>query len=193
MPDLVVEARFPGRRVMPAAHHFGCFFCSQSPANASFRAPAPALKGFVSGEGIWLRGRAARSCSGDRGPEREEAGVAGLPRAIKLLFSPPLQSLFFFFFSPRMSMLNELLLVNDESVLGRSEQGWEVWPWRLCTFKSRGAVAQGSQLCIKGVAAAWLIPILGHGYFGYPVLYIYLCIKRGIEAHVSGYKIYTPR
>lgn len=82
---------------------FWLLFCSQSLANASFRALASALTGFVTGERIWLR-----SCLGDWDPECDEVGC-GLPRAIKLF-----SSLFSFpHFFPYVSMRNGLLLVND--------------------------------------------------------------------------------
>lgn len=63
-----------------------------------------------------------------------------------------------------------------------------MWLWRLCTLKSHGAIAQGSQLCIEGVAAMQLIPVLGRGYFGYPVFsYIYMCVyikKNKVSRHI---------
>lgn len=86
---------------------FWPLFCSQSLANASSCAPASALTGFVTGEGIWLP-----SCSGDWDPECDEVGC-GLPRAIKLFSSPFSFPLFFFFLFPCVSVLNGLLLVND--------------------------------------------------------------------------------
>lgn len=68
----------------------------------------------------------------------------GLPRSIKLIFFPFAVPLF-----SRVSVLNELLLVNDWAVLGRSTQGWEMWLWWLCTLKSPGV--QESQFGIVGL------------------------------------------
>lgn len=76
---------------------FWLLFCSQSPANTSFRAPASALKGFVSGEGIWLQGRAAWSCSGDWGPECDGARVRAAKGYKTFIFSPFAVPLFFMY------------------------------------------------------------------------------------------------